>query len=236
MKYSLKILAIDTSLETCSAALLINNKIYEQYETAPRQQAQLILPMIDDLLSNKKLKLSQLDTLAFGSGPGSFTGVRIAASVIQGLAAGTDLPVVPISTLQAMAQGANREFNAKQVLVCVDARMQEIYWGMYHLTNNNLMEAIIPDTLCSPDNIPIPTNSRWFGIGNGWLTYGETLKKMCGNKLKQIKANFSPHAKDIALLAKEQFLQGLSVKADQALPVYLRGAGAWKKLSVSENR
>ena len=126
---SLKILAIDTSTEACSAALLLGDEVRERFAIAPRRHSELILRMIDELFRETGLTLSSLAGLAFGRGPGSFTGVRIASGVIQGLALGADLGVAPISTLAALAQGALRRTGSRQVLSVIDARMSEVYWG-----------------------------------------------------------------------------------------------------------
>jgi tRNA threonylcarbamoyladenosine biosynthesis protein TsaB len=219
---SIKILAVDTSTDSCSAALLIDNIVIERYKFAPRLHAQLILPMIQSLLTETTLALSNLDAIAFGHGPGSFTGVRIAASIIQGLAFGANLPVIPISSLRGLAQSAYRAFNAKKVLAAFDARMQEIYWSAYAINTNGLMQEVIPDCLCKPENIIIPENDNWFGAGDAWGTYNNILAGKLGTKLIKTEANLYPHAQDIARLALADFLAGNTVTASNALPKYLR--------------
>lgn len=227
----MQILALDTSLDACSVALLQDEKITEKHQIAPKKQTQLILPLLEQLLQENNLKLEQLDALAFCHGPASFTGIRIAAGIIQGLALATNLPVITLSSMQAMAQGAYRQFGAEKVLACLDARMQEVYWGVYQLGAHNLMTAVIPDTLCPPQQIIIPESENWLGIGHGWSVYPEILQHACGKNLFQIEANFNPHAQDIALLAKYYYEQGKAVAKEQALPLYLRGAGNWKKIA-----
>lgn len=226
----MKILALDTSLDVCSVALLTDHEIQEEFQIAPKRQTQLILPMLEQLLKQNNLKLEEIDALAFCHGPANFTGIRIAAGIIQGLALAAKIPVIPISSLQALAQGAYRQFGAEKVLVCLDARVQEINWGVYQLGANNLMAALIPDTLCSPQQIIVPESEDWLGIGNGWSVYQETLQHSCGKNLFRIEADFNPHAQDVALLAKYYFEQGKVVAAEQALPLYLRGTGIWKKI------
>ena len=135
----MKLLAIDTATEGCSAALVNDQQLLTRMEVQPRKHAELILPMLDELLSEAGLAISQLDALAFGRGPGAFTGVRIATGVIQGIAFGADLPVVPVSTLRALAQRAFQEYQHANVLTAFDARMDEVYWASYQLAENGLM-------------------------------------------------------------------------------------------------
>lgn len=138
--HPVKILAVDTATEACSAALYINGELFECYQLAPREHTQLILQMVEQLLEQQQLTLKQLDALAFGRGPGSFTGVRIATGVVHGLAFASDLPVVPVSTLAAIAQYAYQQSGQAQVLAGIDARMGGIYWGAYALGDDGLMQ------------------------------------------------------------------------------------------------
>ena len=154
----MKILALDTSTEACSAALLIDGEITSQYQLAPREHSRLILKIIDKLLSDAKVSVSSLDAIAFGRGPGSFMGLRIAAGVVQGIAFAHDIPVIPISTLKAIAQRAYEQTNIENVLVAIDARMDEVYWGAYSLVNQQWItdgeECVI-----SPDKIQLPSHA-----------------------------------------------------------------------------
>ena len=149
----MKLLAIDTATEGCSAALLIDNKMAVRMDVQPRKHAELILPMLDELLSEAGLSVSQLDALAFGRGPGAFTGVRIATGVIQGVAFAADLPVVPVSTLRALAQRTYNEYNHTNVLTAFDARMDEVYWAAYQLDDNGLMSLVGEEAVLSPDDV-----------------------------------------------------------------------------------
>lgn len=232
---SLKILAIDTSLNGCSVALMMENKIYEHYQLAPKQQASLILSMIKSLLTEKNLPLKNLDLLTFACGPGSFTGTRIAAGVIQGLAIGANLPAIPVSTLQIMAQKCWREYSANHVMVCLDARMQEIYWGVYQLNDQQIMQSVIPDTLCFPADLPeifhYQNQNDYFAIGTGWDLYPELLQKQLSYKPNNILPNFQPSAQDIIPLAAHKFLQEKNFVPENAVPVYLRDTGIWKKIT-----
>lgn len=220
----MKILAIDTSTEACSAAIADNQAlIAHQFKIAPQKHTQLILPMIDELLKNANMQLTELNALAFGAGPGSFTGLRIAAGVIQGLAFGLDLPVVPISTLRAMAQGAYRKFQSEKTLAALDARMNQIYWGVYQISSEQIAAAVQQDTVIDPQKITMPENTGdWTGVGAGWKAYSGLLEKKLPQPLKKIQTDCFPDAQDIAYLASLEFKKGNTVSAEQALPVYLR--------------
>lgn len=141
------LLAIDTSTDACSVALKRDAEIIERFVIAPQKHTQLVLPMIQELLIEAKIDLEDLDAIAFGAGPGSFTGVRLCASITQGLAFGAGLPAIKISTLQCIAQQKFEELGVKNVTVIQDARMQEVYYGEYQLGANGIMEAVVPDRL-----------------------------------------------------------------------------------------
>lgn len=226
-----KILALDTSTEACSAALLFDKKIIERYELAPRQHTTLILPMLQALLDEAHLQLEQLDAIAFGCGPGSFTGVRIATSIVQSTAFAADLPVIPVSTLQALAQGAYHMRGAHVALAAIDARMEEIYWGMYELNERNIMVARQPEQLCSPNSVDwTDIQQNCTGIGSGWDTYHTILAEKAGRSLDSWLPHHYPKASDVLAIAIEHYKQGKTVTAEQALPVYLRDHVATKKL------
>lgn len=223
----LKILAIDTSSDTCSAAVLNGEKIFTRFVAAKLQHNKLILPMLHELLIEANLLIQQLDVIAFGCGPGSFTGVRIAASIVQGLAYATNLPVVKISTLRALAQGAFVEFGKTHCLVAQDARMQEIYWGQYQLDPTAIMQPVVPDQLLAPQKVQLLSSNGYTGVGNGWKIYDDILTKSC--KIEVIDTVIYPQAKYIGQLAGVDFTKGLTVSAQEALPVYLREEVAWIK-------
>ena len=225
----MNILALDTSTEACSAALLIGAEVREQFKLAPREHAQLILPMVDALLAEAGLSLSQLDAIAFGCGPGSFTGLRIAAGVAQGFAFGANLPVLPISTLAALAQGVYSDLSATRVLAALDARMSEVYWGVYQINNAGVMELYGAEQVCAPDKVVLPLDGEWVGAGSGWKEYGTALRECCGTLVHTVMPERLPRARDIALLGVVALQRGLAVNAEQALPVYLRNQVAWAK-------
>ncbi len=218
----MKLLAIETATEACSAALLLDGEVSLRYQVQPRKHSELILPMLDDLLQESGLKPAQLDAIAFGCGPGSFTGVRIAAGVAQGVALGADLPVVRISTLAALAQGYFRQSGQRRVLPAFDARMQEIYWGCYELQESGLMQALFPDEITPAAEITMPQGDGWYGVGTGWESYGETISNVLATAVESVTLGLFCSAHDVALLGAAGFEQGRAVAAEQALPQYLR--------------
>ncbi len=218
---SLRLLAIDTSEDGCSAALLVDGSVAERFEVAPRRHSELILPMMQDLLSEAGLRLGDLDALAFACGPGAFTGIRIAASVIQGVAFGAGLPVVPVSSLRALAQGARREGGADRVLSALDARMGEVYWGAYRADPAGIMYPVIAEAVCAPGAVSLPPGDGWRGVGSGWVSHEATLTQRTGAGPPFLR-DALVHARDVATLAGLLFAEGVALPAEQALPVYLR--------------
>jgi len=227
-----KILAIETATEACSAALLIDDEVIEQYQLAPRQHTKLILPMMDALLQQAGLALTQMDALAFGRGPGAFTGVRIAAGVIQGAAFGADLPVVPVSTLAALAQQGLECCEDPLAFAALDARMAEVYWGIYRRGPDGLAELVGSEAVTAADYVEISDDdvNAGMGIGMGWETYREDLSHRLGPRITQIQAQRYPKAAEIVRLSVSAFQQGQAVPAEKALPVYLRDKVAKKRL------
>lgn len=216
----MKLLALETSTEACSAALAVDGDVHERFEIAPRRHAELILPMVDGLLKEAGLRLADLDAMAFGRGPGAFTGVRIAAGVIQGLAFGADRPVIPISTLAALAQGATTEGNS--IAAAIDARMGEVYWGVFLVGPDGLVDAAGEERVCKADSVDVPKAVECFGVGTGWTTYGGILAEKLGDRLKGFAGDRFPRARDVLKLAVREFDAGRAITAADALPVYLR--------------
>jgi tRNA threonylcarbamoyladenosine biosynthesis protein TsaB len=232
---SIKILAIDTSTENCSVALVIDDAYFVRREVAPRDHTKKVLPMVDDVLNEAGVALSELDALAFGRGPGSFTGVRIGIGIAQGLAFGADLPMVPISTLAAMAQGSFRLSGAQFVASAIDARMSEVYWARYARLENGDWQGIDDEKVTSPQDVAdlsCDDGYRWTQAGTGWQAYPDQL---CQLKFDtQAGEILYPDAEDIAFLAKFAFAKGDAVTVEQSSPVYLRDKVAWKKLPGRE--
>ncbi len=212
----MKLLAIETSSIACSVALAIDDAIFTSHKIAPMQQSQLILPMIDELLKSKNVSINQLDALAFGCGPGSFTGVRIATSVVQGLAYALNLPVIPISSLAALAQTAYQEKGYEKVLVAVDARIQEVYWGAYEVNAAGLTLQG-DEHVSKPEDILVPDQATWSGVGNAWEVYKDTIT----HKLTTLYSSCLPTAASIAQLAKEKYLKKSWVNPPDVGPTYV---------------
>jgi len=221
-----KLLAIETATDACSAALSIDGELRERFEIAPRAHTELILPMIDELMAEAGITISQMDAMAFGRGPGAFTGVRIAVGVTQGIAFAVDLPVVPVSTLAALAQGTRED----RVLAALDARMDEVYWGAYQRNAAGLMEQVGEECVSPPDEVPCPPGNDWRGAGAGWLAYEARLLACCAGQVTSWDGTGFPHAGDVARLGIAGYEAGQGVNAEQALPVYLRDKVTWKKI------
>ncbi len=224
----MKILAIETATEACSAALLVDGDIIDRFQVAPRQHGDLILPMVDELLNEAGFKLQQMDALAFGRGPGSFTGVRMATGVIQGLAFATDLPVAPVSTLAALAQQALPLAEGTTVYAALDARMGEVYWCEYELVNGALKQ-VTDESVTAPLKIKTKGAKEAVGIGHGWDTYANELTDLVNAQNLVLAADSLPRAREVAQLALSLVNDGQTVSAEHALPVYLRNNVAKKK-------
>jgi tRNA threonylcarbamoyladenosine biosynthesis protein TsaB len=218
----MKLLAIDSSTELCSVALYCNGEIYQQTLHNVREHNKFILPMIETVLSEANFSLSQLDALVFDRGPGSFTGIRLSASVIQAFALATDLPVIPISSLLILAQSAYRKYAAKQVVACIDARMEEIYLGLCKLNDKNLMEFIEAEKLVKPEQLAINMPGNWVGVGDGFVNYAESLSPQLETLSIALKSGCYPEAYDALTLAINEYSLGNVYPAEAALPVYLR--------------
>lgn len=217
----MKLLAIDTSTEACSAALFIDGNISQQYQVAPREHSHLILSMIDGLLSEAGIVSNNLDAIAFGRGPGSFMGIRVAAGVAQGIAFAHCIPVVPVSTLAALSIVAMEQTGAGQVLAAIDARMQEVYWAAY-IRNAGGVSLQGEECVISPAMAPIPEEGEWIAAGTGWSTFGDTMKPLLGERLVTTLDECFPTAQAIAKLAVHEYENGVTVSAAEAVPVYLR--------------
>ncbi|MBY6185307.1 tRNA (adenosine(37)-N6)-threonylcarbamoyltransferase complex dimerization subunit type 1 TsaB [Marinobacter hydrocarbonoclasticus] len=222
----MKILIIDTATENCSAALYLDGQISEQEQESPREHSQRLLPMVDALMADAGLTLSELDAIAFGRGPGSFTGIRIGTAMMQGLALGADLPVLPISNLAAMAQGAIDQ-GATEVVAAIDARMAEVYFGHYR-AENGLAVLVGEEQVIAPEQL----KAQWqlgdnvVAVGTGFETYPELAE---GEHITIASHLRLPSAKLMIPLAIDAFKQGKAMPVDDVEPVYLRNNVAWKK-------
>lgn len=223
----MKILAIDTATEACSVALLDQDNCHEIFEIIPRQHTERVLPMVDELLEQTGISLSQVDALAFNCGPGSFTGVRVATSIVQGLAFSCDLPVIPVSSLAALAQLAFREEKKERVFSAIDARMNEIYWGCYQL-ESGLMKSVTEEKVSPVKKIAI--EGEWHCQGSGWDSFQTELNQSTSVNITSFTAQCFPHAQDVAVLAADLYIQEKVVRAEDAVPSYIRNEVTWKKL------
>lgn len=217
----MKLLAIETATEACSVALYLDGEVREVFRLAPREHARLVLGMADGLLAEAALNPAQLDAVAFGRGPGAFTGVRIATSVVQGIAFAAELPVVPVSTLAALAQGGCREFGWQRIATAIDARMDELYWGAYACADG-LVQTQQEERVCPAGEVPLLEGEGWHGVGSGWNAYEDELKGRLGSAIIDSCGDCLPHAQDVARLAVAAFARGEAVSAEKALPIYLR--------------
>ncbi|WP_347986788.1 tRNA (adenosine(37)-N6)-threonylcarbamoyltransferase complex dimerization subunit type 1 TsaB [Methylomonas sp. AM2-LC] len=218
----MKILALETSTDACSAALFIDGDIQEKFALTPKAHTRLILPMVDELLADAQLKPQQLQAIALSRGPGSFTGVRIATGVAQGIALGADLPIVPVSTLAAIAQYFfNQQPKIELAFTAMDARMGEIFWGVFQRNALGLAELTGEEAVTLATDIIFPDRSG-FGVGSGWGVYADILQQNIGERLLGIDALVHPHAAAVAQLGAYGFANGQAVDVEQALPVYLR--------------
>ncbi len=225
----MQLLALDTATEACSAAVWVDGVVREHYELAPRRHAALILPMIEAVLAEVGLRPAQLDAIAFGRGPGAFTGVRIAAGIAQGIAFAADLPVVPVSALAALALGVGRETGCSRLAAALDARMGEIYWGTYAVGGDDA-EPLGEERVCAPADATAPAGDDWFGAGGGWGVHAAVLSRQLPVRgwLERY-----PRAGDVARLAAVPRRRTGWMSPDLALPVYLRNEVVAKRVASS---
>lgn len=218
----MNLLAIDTATEACSAALWLNGEIRERYEVAGREHTQRLMLQVSQLMADAGLAFNQLDGIACGHGPGSFAGVRIGVGYAKGLALALDVPVVGVSSLAMLALRAVREHQANTVISAIDARMNEVYFGLYRRTAQGLVEPCMPERVCAPDQAPVVTEDAAYAVGTGWGSYREKLLQSTGATNVHMLPEALPHAEDALLLALPQFTAGQGLNADDLLPVYLR--------------
>lgn len=229
------ILALDTSADACSAALRVDGRVETRFALAPREHTLRILPMVDEVLAAAGVALPQLDAIAFGRGPGSFTGLRIAAGITQGLAFGAGLPVVPVSSLAALAQGWLREHPdhpaSLTLLVAVDARMDEVYYAAYRLDGGGGLQLVGEESLLAPEAVPLPAASgAVVALGSGWC-FGERMPAYAPDSWLVVDTERQVNAEDVAWLGELAFVAGERCPPELAQPVYLRNEMSWKKVS-----
>jgi tRNA threonylcarbamoyladenosine biosynthesis protein TsaB len=225
-----KILAVDTSSGACSVAIYGDGICAEEFVLSSREHTRKILPMVDSILATQSLSLQDIDAIAFGRGPGSFTGLRIAAGVVQGLAFGANLPVVAVSSLAAMAQGWIREqAQSCEEMICVafDARMSEVYFASFQ-NKSGYSQSVDSELVSKPAKIELNNLIKPIvALGSGWnypelLPDSVCLVKDCEREVRAL---------DVAILGERQYLAGQSMNPELAVPVYLRNEVSWKKLA-----
>ena len=224
----MNILALDTSSEWCSAALWRSGAVIAREQLAGQRHSELILPMVDAVLAEASLALSRLDAIAFGAGPGSFTGLRIACGVTQGLALGADVPVVPVGTLEALAEASD----APRAICALDARMGEIYHAAYAREGEQWAVVHAP-SLCRPDAVPEVAGDGWAGCGSGFAVHPETLAARYAGQMSVVRGDLFPHAAAMASIAARAVTRGNVLDPALAAPLYVRNKVA---LTVDERR
>ena len=215
----MKLLAIETSTEFCSVALICDGQLISRGELAPRRHTEMLLPMCDEVLAEAGVTRSQLDAIAVGRGPGAFTGVRLAISAAQGIALGIDRPIVAVSSLAALALGAPD--NGAPSMAIIDARMGEIYAGCFVRDPHWLMRPTGPESVGPPDHLELPVAAANF-VGTGWETYKTVLSARLLETPLHCTGNCFPHAEMVALLAQPMFVAGMAIDAADVRPTYLR--------------
>lgn len=216
------ILAIETSSELASVALLRGESVISRVSSGVRTHSQSVLPMIQELLAEAGIALKDCDAIAFGSGPGSFTGVRTACGIAQGLAFGGNLPVVPVVTLDAMALACHQRHSAAEVLAVLDARMGEVYWAQYRFEDGAAPVPVLPPALSAPE--AVQPQGAPVACGNGLSAYAEAF---AGGGLAGMMSEVMPHAEQVAQLAAIALAAGQTVTAAEAQPLYLRNKIAY---------
>ncbi|MGH8183030.1 MAG: tRNA (adenosine(37)-N6)-threonylcarbamoyltransferase complex dimerization subunit type 1 TsaB [Rhodanobacteraceae bacterium] len=227
----MNLLAIETSTEACSVALLHGDSLIDRSEWAPRRHAELVLPMAEELLAEAGITRKQLDAIAVGQGPGAFTGVRLAISVAQGLALALDIPVVPVSSLAALAMQAPD--NGAMVLAVIDARRAEIYAGTFRFGDAGLIEPLDRERVLAASDLRLPKAETWNVVGSGWRAYRDALRERLPSAPRWADGDRYPQARDVVRLAAPLFRAGKGVSPELAVPVYLRDKVA---LTLEEQR
>ena len=219
----MNLLAIDTSTDTCSVAASRGPELFARSEPALQRQAERVLGMVEEVLAEARLGLEQIEGIAYGEGPGSFTGLRIASGVTQGLAFARGVGVVGIGSLLALAQ----EADVDKVIACLDAHMGEVYHAAYRKSGESWEQVSAPG-LYRPEAVPVPQGRDWTGCGDGFAAHRESLASRLGDRVSEVRSDASPTARAVLELAIPRFAAGEARDAATAVPVYLRDKVAKK--------
>lgn len=230
----MNLLAIETSTECCSVALSCDGALIARSEMAPRRHAELLLPMCDDVLAEAGVSRRQLDVIAVGRGPGAFTGVRLAISAAQGMALALDLPVIPVSSLAALAMDAPD--NGKPIFAIIDARMGEVYAGSFERDVEELVTPLGNENVGSAEALDFSSANEWNVIGTGWETYGAIIRNRMRHDPAWAMGLCYPQAANIARLAAREYATGAGLAPELALPVYLRDKVALTSREQAQSR
>ena len=225
----MKLLGIETSSSVGSIALRCGAETRVREIATPREQTEQLLPLVHELLAEAGVRLGALDGIAFGRGPGSFTGLRVAAAVAQGLALASAVPLLPVSSLLCLAQTAWRKEGVARSLVCVDARMGELYWAEF-AENGGVLRAAGDERLGAPGDLMVPANRPWAAVGDGFASHRETLAERIA-AAERVLPDLKPAAEDLFPQGALDLAAGRSVTPGEALPVYLREHTAWRRSS-----
>ena len=223
------LLAFETSTEACSVALWIDGDIRERFGVAPRRHAELALPWAEGLLVDAGVTRARLDGIAVGRGPGAFTGVRLGVALAQGIALALDVPVVPVSTLAALAA----QVAGPRILAAIDARMGEVYLGAFERDGDGSLRPLQDEAVGRPDMIALPAGDAWQAVGTGFAALDDSLRRRLDGRLATVDAGALPHAADVVRLAAPVFARGGGVPAERVEPAYLRDNVA---LTLAEQR
>lgn len=223
-----RILALDTSTDACSVALMDGSSVREDFCIEPRRHTHLLLPMVDAMLAESGLRIQDLDAIAFGRGPGSFAGIRIATGAAQGLALAADLPLIPVSTLSALVLDATDRYPGQIVLAALDARMDEVYWSVC-VRQGEGVQVLQAESVSSPSAVLLnPFEQSVVAVGSG-LRYMKQMPAESTRQLQQVDSECYPRAVSMLRLARIELQAGAVIAPEDAQPVYLRDQVAWKK-------
>lgn len=213
----MRLLAFETATEACSVALWLDGEVRERFEVAPRRHAELALPWADALLAEAGVARRQLDAIAVGRGPGAFTGVRLAITIAQGIGLALDRPLVPVSTLAALAAQAPGD----RIAAAIDARMGEVYLAAFE-REHDLLRPLTPEVVIAPGHAELPEGDGWAGLGTGFAAADGALAARFGPRLVTVDATALPRAREVARLAAQAFARGEALPPERVEPAYLR--------------